>query len=112
MPAFRACLLAALLVLAIPARAAIYRYVGSDGSITYTDRYHPGAVKVRGLDEPAAHAKPHQRGWRRAPAGFPRIDAATQRKRDDLRRTLPLPERPAEEKTPPAAAPPTLLPRP
>jgi hypothetical protein len=94
----------ALALLALPCQAAIYKYVDSDGNITFTDKYRPGAVKIAASPDDSAESttKSRRRGKspiRATPANFPRVDAATQQKRDDVRRTLLLEERGKEEKS-------------
>lgn len=105
MPKYRITLVAAiaLAVLASPCQAAIYKYVDGDGNITFSDQYRPGAVKIADSpdEEPGKSAKTKRRGKsgaRATPANFPRVDASTQRKRDDLRKTLLQEERSKEEK--------------
>lgn len=91
-------LIAALLAAqALPAWAAVYKYVDADGSVTFTDRYRPGAVKY--LDDGKGHVigAPRQRSGTTSPAGFPRVDPGTQGRRDQVRRDLLLEERKAEE---------------
>lgn len=89
------------LILSVPAQAAIYKYVDAEGNITFTDRYRPGAVKlVDTQNEPAAATSPRKRNGGRvssSPANFPKVDSGTQRKRDDVRRSLLLEERNAEQ---------------
>lgn len=90
-----------LVCLALPAQAAIYKYVDAEGNITFTDRYRPGAVKlVDSAEGPTTPVTtPRKRGSRAgpSPADFPRVDSQTQRKRDDVRRTLLTEERNNEE---------------
>lgn len=93
----------ALALLALPCQAAIYKYVDSDGNITFSDQYRPGAVKIAESPdvEPGKATKNRRRGKsfsRATPANFPRVDAATQQKRDDVRRMLLQEERGKEEK--------------
>jgi len=90
------------LILSVPAQAAIYKYVDAEGNITFTDRYRPGAVKlVDTQDTPTGTATPARKrnggGVKSgSPANFPKVDSGTQRKRDDVRRSLLLEERTAE----------------
>jgi hypothetical protein len=84
-------LLAALLA-AAPAQAEIYKYVDENGQVTFTDVYRKGAQKIELPGAPSA-APAGKTGSRRAsyapsPANFPRIDAATQTRRDDIRREV------------------------
>ena len=79
------------LVLPMLAQAEIYKYVDENGQVTFTDVYRRGAKRV---DLPGAPttlpnsggSKPQKRAY--SPADFPRIDAATQKKRDDIRRQV------------------------
>jgi hypothetical protein len=80
------------LVLAVPAHAEIYKYVDENGQVTFTDVYKKGAKRI---DLPGAPAplRPGSKAPRRtssnpSPADFPRIDAGTQQRRDDIRRQV------------------------
>jgi hypothetical protein len=84
------------LILALPAisLAEIYKYVDENGQVTFTDVYRRGA---RRLDLPGTPAtlpsgsgsKPQKRASSSpSPTDFPRIDADTQKKRDDIRRQV------------------------
>lgn len=80
------------LILAAPAQAGIYKYVDENGQVTFSDVYKKGAKR---LDLPAAPAplsaagKPSRRvSYSPSPADFPRIDAGTQKRRDDIRRQV------------------------
>jgi hypothetical protein len=82
----------ALIFLLVPvsAYAEIYKYVDENGQVTFTDVYRRGAKR---LDVPSGPqgltGKPQKRAsLNPSPANFPRIDAATQRKRDDIRRQV------------------------
>lgn len=91
MPIARLSLLVCL-ILAAPAQAAIYKYVDKNGEVTFTDVYKKGAQRVDLPSAPkplAAKEKP-SRGAAATPtpAGFPRVDSATQQRRDDLRRQI------------------------
>jgi hypothetical protein len=95
-------LLACLLALAcLPARADIYKHVDEDGHVTYSNTARPGAKRIS--IDPAPKAKAAS-GAPKAkasstptPAGFPKVDAGTQRQRDDVRRQLLLDELKSEE---------------
>ena len=83
-------LLSALVCL--PAHAEIYKYVDANGNVTFTDVPRKGerAAKIydlpaRPLDEAARPKAVRKRPAEYGPANFPRINPATQRKRDDLR---------------------------
>ncbi|MEW5965547.1 MAG: DUF4124 domain-containing protein [Pseudomonadota bacterium] len=90
MPSLRFSLLLCL-ILAAPAQAQIYKYVDENGQVTFTDVYRKGAQKIElpGAPAPLPSARP---GTPRAsvpsPANFPRIDAGTQKRRDDIRRQV------------------------
>ena len=96
-----------LLVLACPAQARIYMYVDADGRKGATDRRAEvpagaritGVIEGGGSDAPSAPKKPAASAGTRSPspASFPRIDSDTQKKRDDVRRTV-LEEELASEK--------------
>lgn len=77
-------LLLTLAGVSLPGRADIYKYVDKDGRVTFTNIYVKGAVRLD-IDTTPAPAKPKKSA---APAHFPRVDPATQRKRDDLRRKI------------------------
>lgn len=77
------------------ARAEIYKYVDENGQVTFTDVARKGVRPNRVYNLPGgpAHmgAGKNSNGKKGAsfrPADFPRIDPATQRKRDDLRRQV------------------------
>lgn len=81
------------LILAAPAQAEIYKYIDESGHVTFTDVYKKGAKRI---DIPGAPVSLPSRGTssgKRAaatpsPADFPRIDAGTQKRRDDIRRQV------------------------
>jgi len=81
----------------MPAQAgAIYKFVDADGNVTFTNKYRPGAVKL--IDTPNTPVTVRApRATKHAPKNFPKVDDTTQRKRDNLRRTLLLDERHKEE---------------
>jgi hypothetical protein len=95
-------LLACLLALAcLPTRADIYKHVDEDGHVTYSNSARPGAKRiavdpapktkaVSGAPKAKASSNP-------TPANFPKVDAGTQRQRDDVRRQLLLDELKSEE---------------
>lgn len=90
------CLL--LLVLTGTAHASIYLYLDAKGHKGATDRREavpPGAKVTSVIDlgnEPPSPAKsfPARKPTRRveSPGNFPRIDSGTQKKRDNVRRTI------------------------
>ncbi|MBT9568823.1 MAG: DUF4124 domain-containing protein [Thiobacillus sp.] len=80
------------LILVAPAQAEIYKYVDENGQVTFTDVYRKGA---RRIDLPGAPAPlspggkaPRRASYNPSPADFPRIDAGTQKRRDDVRRQV------------------------
>ena len=81
------------LILAAPAQADIYKYVDENGQVTFTDVYRKGAKRIdlpgAPTPLPSAPAKsPRRASYNPSPADFPRIDAATQKNRDDIRRQV------------------------
>lgn len=80
------------LILAAPAQAEIYKYVDENGQVTFTDVYKKGAKRIDlpGAPAPlASGSKPSRRAsYAPSPADFPRIDASTQKRRDDIRRQV------------------------
>ncbi len=79
------------LILAAPAQAEIYKYVDENGQVTFTDVYRKGAKRI---DLPGAPtplpsgSKSRRASYAPSPADFPRIDPATQKRRDDIRRQV------------------------
>lgn len=101
----RAALAAAFILstLATPGQAAFYKYVDSDGNVTYTDKYRPGAIKFAdaapGGPVTITMSRRHGgTGYKASPSNFPKVDATTQHKRDDVRRTLLEEERRNEQR--------------
>lgn len=82
------------LVLAAPAQAEIYKYVDENGQVTFSDVYRKGGKRIElpgaPAPLPAARAsKPAAKAsYKPSPADFPRIDAGTQKRRDDIRRQV------------------------
>lgn len=97
-----------LLSLACPAQAKIYMYVDADGRKGATDRRAevPAGARITsvieggGSDAPGAPKKPAASAGVRSPspANFPRIDSGTQKKRDDVRRSVLEEELASEQK--------------
>lgn len=96
-----------LLLLACPAEAKIYLYVDADGRKGATDRRGavPAGARVTAVIDGGGDAgegttrKPSGGGARTpTPANFPRIDDATQKKRDNVRRTVLEEELASEQK--------------
>ena len=83
--------------------ADIYKKVDENGHVTYSNVRIKGGVKlsleppVSTNDKPAASTRP-KRVQTPTPANFPRVDKATQSKRDDQRRQILLDELTAEKK--------------
>jgi len=79
------------LLLAAPAQAEIYKYVDENGQVTFTDVYRKGAKRIDLPGAPAplpARKTPRPASYSPSPADFPRIDPATQKRRDDMRRQI------------------------
>lgn len=78
------------LVAALPATADMYKYVDKDGHVTYSNIPIKGAKRIN-LDPlntvPASKARPASSG-NAGPSDFPKVDGATQQKRDDMRRKV------------------------
>ncbi len=79
-----------LMLVPVGAHAEIYKYVDENGQVTFTDVYRRGARRIDLPGEPQGlSGKPQKRAsLNPSPANFPRIDPATQRKRDDIRRQV------------------------
>jgi len=79
-------------ILAAPAQADIYKYVDENGQVTFTDVYRKGAKRIELPGTPAqlstADKTPKRASYNPSPADFPRIDAGTQKRRDDIRRQV------------------------
>jgi len=80
------------LVLVAPAQAEIYKYVDENGQVTFTDVYRKGArrIELPGAPVPlsAGNKTPRRASYMPSPVDFPRIDAGTQKRRDDIRRQV------------------------
>lgn len=86
-------LLLPTLLLATPALAEIYKYIDENGQVTFTDVYRKGAKKIELPGAPSAAPAgrsdaPRRASYAPSPADFPRIDPATQKRRDDIRRQV------------------------
>lgn len=90
------------LLIAAPAQAEIYKYVDENGQVTFTDVYRKGAKRIDLPGAPAtvgSTSRPAKRAaYNPSPADFPRIDAGTQKRRDDIRRQVLQDEVEAERK--------------
>ena len=80
------------LFLVAPAQAEIYKYVDENGQVTFTDVYRKGArrIELPGAPAPLSNGNkaPRRASYHPSPANFPRIDAGTQKRRDDIRRQV------------------------
>ena len=80
------------LILAAPVQAEIYKYVDENGQVTFTDVYKNGATRIELPGAPAplpsAGKAPRRASYNPSRADFPRIDAGTQKRRDDVRRQV------------------------
>jgi hypothetical protein len=80
------------LILAAPAQAEIYKYVDENGQVTFTDVYKKGGKRIEvphaPAPLPAASKAPRKASYKPSPENFPRIDAGTQKRRDDIRRQV------------------------
>ena len=82
------------LLLVVPAHAEIYKYVDENGNVTFSDVYKKGAKRIQMPGAPttlpsASTISPKKRAsYTPSPADFPRIDAGTQKRRDDIRRQV------------------------
>ena len=91
MPIARFFLLLSLLA-APSAQAEIYKFVDESGQVTFTDVYTKGAKRIELPGAPAPLSPggkaPSRAAVSPSPADFPRIDAGTQKRRDDIRRQV------------------------
>ncbi|MBU1394931.1 MAG: DUF4124 domain-containing protein [Gammaproteobacteria bacterium] len=80
------------LILAAPVQAEIYKYVDENGQVTFTDVYRKGAKRIELPGAPTPLSKqgkaPRRASYNPSPTDFPRIDAGTQKRRDDIRRQV------------------------
>ncbi len=83
----KAALLIIGLIVSIPVHAEIYKYVDESGQVTYTNLPRRGAKRLN-LEPAETTAAPARKKEASTPANFPRVDSNTQRKRDDLRRSV------------------------
>ncbi|TAN74084.1 MAG: DUF4124 domain-containing protein [Gallionella sp.] len=87
-------LLAALCACPVLAQAEIYKSVDENGHVTYSSAPIKGGKKI--ILEPLPTMVPPARAG--SPEGFPKVDGATQKGRDDTRRKILQDELDAEEK--------------
>ena len=80
------------LVLSLSAHAEIYKFVDESGQVTYTNLPRHGAKKLNlepaAVMESAGTTRKKEVVSSFTPSNFPRVDSGTQRKRDDVRRTV------------------------
>jgi len=80
------------LILAAPAQAEIYKYVDESGNVTFTDVYKKGARRIdipgAPMSLPSSGKASKRAAYNPSPTDFPRIDAGTQKRRDDIRRQV------------------------
>lgn len=84
-----------LTICPLPAHADIYKAVDADGHVTYSSTPIKGGKKL--VLEPLPTMVPPARSSA-TPDGFPKVDSATQRNRDDMRRRILQDELHTEEK--------------
>ena len=77
--------------------AEIYKHVDAQGRVTYSNVPIKGATKLN-LEPLTTVPAPRAKTSTPTPAGFPKVDNDTQKKRDDTRRKILEEELAAEEK--------------
>lgn len=95
--ALHAALIAIGLSLVTPAGAEVFKSVDSGGRVTYSNIPSKNADKVE-LEPLNTVPAPPKRKQVATPADFPKIDAETQKKRDDLRRKILVDELASEQR--------------
>ena len=79
-------------VLSLAAHAEIYKFVDESGQVTYTNLSRHGAKKLNlepaAVMESAGTTRKKEAASSFTPSNFPRVDSGTQRKRDDVRRSV------------------------
>lgn len=93
--AFKLTLLLPLL-LTLPVHATVFKCIGSDGSVTYTNERSPGAncsrldenLPVSSIPAPQRQTSTPTPATTPPAAGFPRVSPDAQRSRDDTRRQI------------------------
>lgn len=88
-------------ILAVPlARADVYKCVDEDGHVTYTNSKPSPKAKCTTLSrDQRVSTVPGRAAGTPSPAGFPRVDADTQKARDNDRRKILEQELAAEQKS-------------
>ena len=89
-------LFAMLIVCPMFAQAEIYKAVDANGHVTYSSTPIKGGKKI--VLEPLSTMAPPSPRPAASPEGFPKVDGATQRGRDDTRRRILQDELSTEEK--------------
>ena len=89
-------LIAMLCLVPMVAQADIYKAIDADGHVTYSSTPLKGGRKI--VLEPLPTMMPPARVHANAPEGFPKVDGATQKGRDDTRRKILQDELNTEEK--------------
>lgn len=84
-------------VITTTAHGEIYKHVDTNGRVTYSNVPMKGAAKLN-LEPINTVPASRPRTSVLSPAGFPKVDSDTQRKRDDTRRKILEDELSAEEK--------------
>lgn len=82
-------------IFSLNAQAEIYKYVDESGRVTYSNIPKKGAKK---LDLEPLSTMPGIKPRAASPSNFPKVDASTQKKRDDSRRKILEEELDAEQK--------------
>jgi len=86
------------------AQAEIYKYVDENGEVTFTDVYKKGSKRIdlpslpNNLSHGGGGKLQKRASYQPSPGNFPRIDVATQQRRDDIRRQVLQDEVTAERK--------------
>lgn len=88
---------ASAFLLASAAQGEIYKHVDAQGRVTYSNVPIKGATKLN-LEPLTTVPPPRAKASTPSPAGFPKVDNDTQKKRDDTRRKILEEELAAEEK--------------
>jgi hypothetical protein len=89
-------LFAAMLLFPAHAQAEIYKSVDADGHVTYSSTPIKGGKKIN-LEPLSTMVPPARAPSAASPEGFPKVDGATQKGRDDERRKLLQEELASEE---------------
>ena len=84
--------------LAGPVHGEIYKHVDANGRVTYSNMPMKGATKLN-LDPLSTVPAGRPKTSTPSPAGFPKVDNETQKKRDDTRRKILEDELATEEKS-------------